>query len=74
MCISFPARIIHISDDGMRAEAESMIDGSMIDVNILFLPDTKVGDYIIVHAGVGVRVVSKEYAMRICSIFREQVI
>ncbi len=68
MCISFPARVIRISEDGMRAEVESMIDGSIIDV-ILFTPDAKVGDYIVVHSGIGVRVVSKDHAISICSIF-----
>ncbi|MEO9365975.1 MULTISPECIES: HypC/HybG/HupF family hydrogenase formation chaperone [Candidatus Nitrosocaldus] len=71
MCISFPARVTHVSDDGAIAEAESMVDGSIIDVNILFLQDVNVGDYIIVHSGIGVRVVSRDHAMQICSIFRD---
>jgi len=71
VCISFPARVTHISDDGTIAEAESMVDGSIIDVNILFLQDVSVGDYIIVHSGIGVRVVSKEHAMQICSVLRD---
>lgn len=47
MRISFPARVTHVSDDGAIAEAESMVDGSIIDVNILFLQDVNVGDYIL---------------------------
>lgn len=70
MCISLPARIVSISDDGTTAKVESIVDGSSMDVNILFLPEARVGDYIIVHSGIGVRVVSRDHAMHLCSILK----
>lgn len=68
MCISFPARVISISDDGAVAEVESILDGSTLHVNILFIPEVGVGDHIVVHSGIGVRVISQEEVMHICSI------
>lgn len=67
MCISFPVRVLSISNDGTTARAESMLDGCMVDINVTFVPEVRVGDYVIVHSGIGVRVVSRDHAMQICS-------
>lgn len=52
MCLAVPALITGI--DGSMADAE--LGGVMTRVNILFTPDVKVGDYVVMHAGYAISV------------------
>ena len=58
MCLAVPALITKI--DGAMADAE--LAGNMTRVNILFTPDVKVGDYVIMHAGYAISVMDSAEA------------
>lgn len=47
MCLAIPCRVIAIQKDVARIE----ISGVQRDASLLLLPDVKIGDYVIVHAG-----------------------
>lgn len=55
MCIAVPGKLIEI--DGHRGKAD--VRGNILNVE-LGLVDAKLGDYILVHAGCAISVVSKE--------------
>ena len=55
MCIAVPGKLIEI--DGRRGKAD--VRGTVLTVE-LGLVDAKLGDYILVHAGCAISVVSKE--------------
>ena len=55
MCLAVPARISEIN--GALAKVERK--GVERDVSLMFLPDAKVGDYVLVHAGFAMEKVSK---------------
>ncbi|TLN24109.1 HypC/HybG/HupF family hydrogenase formation chaperone [bacterium] len=48
MCVAVPGKIISI-DESLMAMAD--FGGSMREISVALLPDPKVGDYVIVHAG-----------------------
>jgi hydrogenase expression/formation protein HypC len=52
MCLAVPALITKI--DGVMADAE--LAGNTTRVNVLFTPEAKVGDYVIMHAGYAISV------------------
>jgi hydrogenase expression/formation protein HypC len=58
MCLAVPALITKI--DGAMAEAE--LAGNMTTVNVLFTPEVKVGDYVIMHAGYAISVMDSAEA------------
>jgi hydrogenase expression/formation protein HypC len=58
MCLAVPALITKI--DGVMADAE--LAGNMTTVNILFTPEVKVGDYVIMHAGYAISVMNSAEA------------
>lgn len=58
MCIALPMRILAI--DGNMASVEH--DGMSWRVRIDFLPDARVGDYVLVHAGIAIERIRPEYA------------
>ncbi len=66
MCIAIPGRIVVL--DGIKAKAD--FNGNIVDVNV-GLVDPKVGDYVLVHAGCAIEVMTKEKAHELLDIFRE---
>lgn len=59
MCVGVPAKVIEIN------EYSAIVDvmGSKMTVGIIFVPEVKVGDYVIVHAGQAMSIVDEEYAL-----------
>jgi len=66
MCIAIPGKIVVL--DGIKAKAD--FNGNIVDVNV-GLVDPKVGDYVLVHAGCAIEVMTKEKAQELLDIFRE---
>jgi len=58
MCLAVPALITKI--DGTMAEAT--LSGNETSVNVLFTPGVKVGDYVIMHAGYAIGIMSSSEA------------
>ncbi|RBW70965.1 HypC/HybG/HupF family hydrogenase formation chaperone [Bacillus taeanensis] len=58
MCVGVPAKVIETE------ERKALVDvlGSKMNVGILFVPEVKVGDYVIIHAGQALTVVDEEFA------------
>jgi hydrogenase expression/formation protein HypC len=58
MCLAVPARITKI--EGAMAEAE--IGGITRRVSVVFTPDVKVGDYVVMHAGYAINILDQQEA------------
>lgn len=68
MCLAVPMIIRELRGDG-TAVAE--LDGVPSDVNILLVPDVKVGTYVVVHAGFAIERMNKHEADAILEVFKE---
>ncbi|MCH3972577.1 MAG: HypC/HybG/HupF family hydrogenase formation chaperone [Oscillospiraceae bacterium] len=66
MCVAFPGRVLSI--DGGRAKVD--FSGSLTDVNVS-LVDVKVGEYVLVHAGMALQTMGKEEAESLTDLFAE---
>lgn len=58
MCLAVPAKVIDI--EGQSALVDVM--GSRMYVGIFFVPEARVDDYVLLHAGQAITVVDEEYA------------
>lgn len=58
MCLAYPGKIIDIKNQ----QADADFDGVQKNVNISLVPDVKIGDYVIVHAGFAIEKLSDEDA------------
>lgn len=58
MCLAVPAKVISIKD----ALATVDVSGVQRDVSIMFLPEVKVGEYVLIHAGFAMQIVEAEDA------------
>lgn len=56
MCLAFPAKIISIKDSLATVERS----GVKRDASLMLLPDAKVGDFVLIHAGFAMQVVDEE--------------
>jgi hydrogenase expression/formation protein HypC len=66
MCLAVPGRITSISgDDAWTRTAKVSFGGVLVDVNLAYLPDVKVDDYVIVHAGFALSQIDEAEAAQI---------
>ncbi|MCL4371286.1 MAG: HypC/HybG/HupF family hydrogenase formation chaperone [Chloroflexi bacterium] len=67
MCLAVPARITRI--EGNRATVD--VAGVVREASIMMLPDAKVGEYVIIHAGYAIERLDEEEARRTIDLFRQ---
>ncbi len=58
MCLGVPAKVMVI--EGEKAIVDVM--GSRMHVGILFVPEVKVNDFVLLHAGQAMTIIDEEYA------------
>lgn len=61
MCLAFPGKIISLKNQQATAD----FDGVKKDINVSLVPDIKVGDFVIVHAGFAISKLSKQDAWEV---------
>lgn len=60
MCLAIPGMIITIEDDGELRRTGKVKFGSMVRrADLTFVPEARIGDYVIVHAGFAIGVINK---------------
>lgn len=67
MCLAVPARIVKL--DGVNATVEA--GGLTLNANVAFIDSPAVGDYVLLHAGFGIRKWSAEDVEEFNRIMRE---
>jgi len=67
MCLAIPARIIELEGD--RAVVDAM--GNRFKAKTTLLPDAKLGDLVLVHAGFAISMVDEEEAKKTWQLISE---
>ena len=67
MCLAIPARITALDGHIATVEAEGMVTSADVSV----LPDIKIGDYVMVHAGLAIQKYEEEEALANLALIRE---
>lgn len=67
MCLAVPSRIVSIS--GTTAEVDIMGNRTFADLSIV--DDAKVGDYVLVHAGMAIQKYDEDEARKTLELFRD---
>ena len=67
MCLAIPARIIELEGD--RAVVDAM--GNRWKAKTTLLPEAKLGDLVLVHAGFAISLVDEEEAKKTWQLFAE---
>ena len=71
MCLGVPGKIVHI-DESPLGVSTGRVDfgGVRRDVCLAYVPDVRLGDYVIVHVGFAISVVDEAEAQRTYEILR----
>lgn len=59
MCVGVPAKVLS------REEYSAVVDvmGSQMTVGVIFVPEVKIGQYVIVHAGQAMSIIDEDSAL-----------
>jgi hydrogenase expression/formation protein HypC len=68
MCLAIPAQIKELQENSM---AEVDIMGVSRHVSLDLVPDAKVGDWVLVHAGFAIQIVDEAYANETLEILKD---
>ena len=72
MCLAVPGRIVSIAgDDPLMRMAKVNFGGIVKDVNLAYVPDAKVDDYVIVHVGFALNTIDEAEANQVFEYLRE---
>ena len=72
MCLAIPGKVISIAgDDPVFRMGKVDFGGVIKEVNLCYVPDAKVDDYVVVHVGFALNVLDKEEAQKVFEYLRE---
>jgi len=71
MCLGIPGKIIEFEESPGMKMAKVDFGGVIRSVCVEAIPDAKVGDYTIVHAGFGLNILSEEEARETLQLLQE---
>ena len=65
MCLAVPGKILEINEvDELFRTAKVSFGGASKAVNLTFVPEAKIGDYVLVHVGFALNVIDEEEAAK----------
>ncbi len=73
MCLAVPGKIISISenDDPILRTGRVSFGGIVKEVNLAYVPDAQVGDYVIVHVGFAIGKLNEAEAQKVFEYLKE---
>ena len=72
MCLAVPGKILNITgDEAMTRMGRVSFGGIVKQVNLAYVPDAVVGDYVIVHVGFAISMLDQVEADRVFEYLRQ---
>lgn len=73
MCLAVPGKVLEITEGDSPLDRTGRISfgGIVKETNLSYVPEARVGDYVIVHVGFAISVLDEEEAMRTLDYLRQ---
>ncbi|MGD0869918.1 MAG: HypC/HybG/HupF family hydrogenase formation chaperone [Bryobacteraceae bacterium] len=71
MCLAIPGKVVEATDLGFTRIAKVQFGGVTRQVSLDFVPETQIGDYVLVHVGFAISRLSPEEAERTYELLRQ---
>lgn len=72
MCLAVPGKIVSIlNEDPIARSGKVNFGGVAKEINLAYVPEAKVGDYVIVHVGFALSILDEEEANRVFEYLKE---
>ena len=65
MCLAIPGKILSIEGNDFERSGKVNFGGISKDVNLAYVPEAKVNDYVIVHVGFAISILDEEEANKV---------
>lgn len=78
MCLAIPGKIIEFiqadnDHESSNPKAKVSFGGLIREVSVIYVPDAKIGDYIIVHAGFAISKLNEQEAQEVFTYLEESI-
>ncbi len=72
MCLAVPGKVLSVlGDDPIARSGRVDFSGIVKEVNLAFVPEAKVGDYVLVHVGLAIATIDEEEAQHTLDALRQ---
>jgi hydrogenase expression/formation protein HypC len=71
MCLAVPGRIVNVAGDDVTRSGRVDFGGLSKEINLAFVPEAQVGDYVLVHVGFAITVIDAADAGRLIEALTE---
>ena len=72
MCLAVPGKILSINkDNAMFPVGKVSFGGIRKEINLVYVPESKVGDYVLVHVGFAISILNQDEALRVFEDLKE---
>jgi len=72
MCLAIPGRILSMSEgDPILRTGRVDFDGIVKEINLAYVPEAGIGDYVLVHVGFAITVIDQAEAARVLGHLRQ---
>ena len=71
MCLAIPGKIMIITGKGLERMGKVSFGGVMKEVNLSYVPEAKVDDYVVVHVGFAINTLDESEANKVFEYLRE---
>ncbi|MGI4993528.1 HypC/HybG/HupF family hydrogenase formation chaperone [Halobacteriovorax sp. GFR7] len=73
MCLAIPGQIFSIEGQATSLKGVVVFGEIKKEINLAFVPEARIGDYVIVHAGVAITILDEEAALRTLEFYEEDI-
>jgi hydrogenase expression/formation protein HypC len=72
MCLAVPGKIVSIEGtDQMLRSGKVNFGGILKNINLAYVPEAKIGDYVLVHVGFAISIIDEAEAMQVFEYLRQ---
>lgn len=73
MCLGIPGQVLSISDDDdpLLKVGQVSFGGNIKEISLAYVPEAKVNDFVIVHAGFALNIIDEKEANEVLSYMKE---
>jgi hydrogenase expression/formation protein HypC len=71
MCLAVPGQVLSIAGEDLQRSGRVSFGGITKEVNLAYVPEARVGDYVIVHVGFALSVVDEAEARQTFDYLRQ---
>lgn len=64
MCLAVPGQVLSVEGSELTREGRVAFGGIIKHVNLAYVPEAVIGDYVLVHAGFAITIIDAEEAQR----------